>query len=260
MIHRLFLVIGLGLLAIGPILADVINITVNGSVSGSGGVTTYCLENLGSPECSEFGSNQMESFPFAFSATNIQLGVFVASGGASSPGPPENAIASVQANGSENTTATADALEITLAQDVNSDGVAIDPTVALNDSIAVTFNLTEESKIQLTDNLGGDASSNSVELLDSDDNVILVVQCADFSCSTVSTLLAPGTYQLDDSLVTDAFGGLAGLNDSFSADLNASFTPVVPEPRWTIIATLLAALLGGYVMSRLRPSSAGEVD
>src|ERR1700733_4865296 len=111
MMHRLFLVIGLGLLAIGPTLADVVNVTVNGSVSGSGSVTTYCLENLGSPECSANGSNQMETFPFSFSATNTRLGSFGASGVASSAGAPENAFASVQAAMFENTSATADALE-----------------------------------------------------------------------------------------------------------------------------------------------------
>jgi hypothetical protein len=250
MMHRLFLVIGLGLLAIGPLLADVVNVAVNGSISGSGDVTTFCLENLGSPECDAFNSGQYETFPFSFSAPPItQLGAFAASGGASSTGPPETDNASIQASVSENTTATADALEITLSQDASSDAEFAGFT--LNDSIAVNFNLTEESKIQLTDDIGAEVSvfSNSVELLDSKGNVILVFPCEDFACSTVSAVLPPGTYQLDDQMFNSGPSNF-GIDQFFSADLNASFTPVVPEPRWTIIATLLAALLGGYAMSR----------
>ncbi len=253
--HRLFLVIGLGLLAIGPTLADIVNVTVNGSVSGSGSVTTFC--NV--PECMSPDSGQFVSFPFSFTGTNTELGLFVASGGASSPGPPETNFASIQASISENTTATADALEITLSQNVMSGGVAPFAFAMLNESIAVSFNLTEESKIQLTDNAEEASSTSSVELLDSKGNVILVVPCGNFSCSTVSTVLQPGTYQLDDSMASE---GAVAINspEFFSADLNASFTPVVPEPRWTIIATLLAALLGGFVMSRRETVKHGEVD
>jgi hypothetical protein len=255
--HRSFLVIGLGLLAIGPILADIVNVTVNGSVSGSGSVTTYCLV----PECMTPDSGQFTSFPFSFSATNTQLGLFAASGGASSTGPPETDPASVQADLFENTTATADALEITLSQDVNSGGVAFSADATLNESIAVSFNLTEESKIQLSDIFGGDGSpTNSVDLLDSKGNVILVVPCGMFSCSTVSTVLPPGTYQLDESFDNDGSVRGEGGEEDFSSDLNAGFTPVVPEPRWTIIATLLVALLGGYVMSRRETVKRREID
>ncbi len=258
MMHRLFLVIGLGALVIGPTLADVVNVTVNGSLSGSGSVTTPCL----TLECEAiFNNGQFATFPFSFSVPNItQLGAFGASGGASSPGPPETNIASIQASESENTTAAADALEITLSQDAATGDVAEFADFNLNASIAVSFNLTDESKIQLTNNVGAETSafSNSVELLDSKGNVILVVPCGDFACSTISTVLSPGMYQLDDQM--DNSGASRGdLDQPFSADLNASFTPVVPEPRWTIIATLLAALLGGHGMTRRRTSSAGAV-
>jgi hypothetical protein len=255
--HRSFLVLGLGLLAIGPALADIVDVTVNGSVSGSGSVTTYCFV----PECMSPDSGQFVSFAFSFTATNTQLGPFVASGGASSPGPPETNFASIQASISENTTASADALEITLSQNAIVEDVAPAASASLNESIAVSFNLTAESKIQLINvNPEEDASStNSVELLDSKGNVILVVPCGDFSCPTVSTVLLPGTYQLDDSMVSG--GAIAlGSPEFFFADLNASFTQVVPEPRWTIIATLLAAVLGGYVMSRRETVKREEVD
>jgi hypothetical protein len=93
MIHRLFLVIGLGLLAIGPTLADVVDVSVNDSISGLGSVTTYCLVP---EECFSFLDGQMVTFPFSFSATNTHLGVFVASGGVSSPGPPETNYANIR--------------------------------------------------------------------------------------------------------------------------------------------------------------------
>ncbi len=258
MIHRLFLVIGLGLLAIGPTLADIVDVTVNGSLSGSGSVGSYCLGNPPAPGCFQAflgDSNFFESFPFSFSATTTQLGEFGASGGAWTTGDTDGA--NIMAFASENTTATADALEITLLQNAFTGGIVVLSNVTLNDSIAASFSLTEESKIQLNGIGFGELSSNTGELLDSKGNVILVVPSLNAISSTISTVLPPGTYQLDDSIVNSAFGNS---DENVEIDLNASFTPVVPEPRWTIIATLLAGLLGGYVMSRRETVKRAGVD
>lgn len=251
MMRRLFLLIGLGLSAIGPALPDIINnVTVNGSVTGSGAVSTICQQ--GAPECLPvIGGTNLASFTFSFSAVNSQLGEFSASGGVSSTGPPETDTASIDASESQNTTATAGALDITLGMTDATSGAVFGFSVDLLDSVAVGFYLTEESEIQLTGNLffGFDPplSVNTGELLDSKDNVILVVPSfgGNFSASAV---LQPGMYILNDSVENGAAGGESGLDQLFEADLNASFTPI-PEPRWIIIATLLAALLGRYVAS-----------
>jgi hypothetical protein len=120
------------------------------------------------------------------------------------------------------------------------------------DTIAVSFDLTEASEIQLFGIILQGVGSNSGELLDSDGNVILTLPFADGSASTV---LQPGTYQLDESVGGSSTGSFAsnvtGTNLNYLMD--ATFTPVpTPEPRGVLLAALLATMLGGYVVSRRR--------
>jgi hypothetical protein len=154
------------------------------------------------------------------------------------------------------TTATANALEITLGGDYSFQGAA-GYGANLNDSIAVSFNLTEESKVQFNDPPANSPEignfSFSGELLDSKGNVILVIQPYGGSPSggfSASTILQPGTYQLDASVADSNAGGVLPVFEFFDGGIDASFTPVVPEPRWAILAALLATILGGYVVSR----------
>jgi hypothetical protein len=75
MMRRLLLLIGLGSLAIGPALPDIIDVAVNGSVSGSGELTFACAPVT--PGCaSNRVSGYFLSIPYSFSGTNTQLGEF----------------------------------------------------------------------------------------------------------------------------------------------------------------------------------------
>jgi hypothetical protein len=242
MMHRLLLVIGLGSLAIGPALADIVDVTVNGSASGFGDLAVATAAGI-------------VTIPYSFSGTNAQLGEFDLSGRAVNP---FNTGSSIEASTQQVTTATADALQITLDEGYSFFCCSAGYGVNLNNSIALSFNLTQESTMQFNDPLAnlccsfnGAMASFTGELLDSKGDVVLVVDpsgsCGGFCASTV---LQPGTYQMDASLALSTSGGMFPGGAFFGIGEDATFTPIVPEPRGAILATLLAATFGGYVFSR----------
>src|SRR5580704_18842410 len=111
--RNLCTVIGLGALMIGPALPDVVDVTVNGSLSGSGGMTTECTQ-LG-PNCvGTFGMPPLlETVPYSYSATNTQLGTaFDTSGEAVGTAP--GAQGALDYHAFQEVTATADNLDIAL--------------------------------------------------------------------------------------------------------------------------------------------------
>jgi hypothetical protein len=139
------------------------------------------------------------------------------------------------------TIATADTLEIDLT---GGHSAYYAPHYGWSEqaSASISFDLTEQSLIQLS------GSADTAELLDSNGNVILTLP---FPSSP--TLLSPGNYFLDASAASSGLGGFASdvSEIDFNTSLYASFTSVaVPEPRGTLLAALLASMLGGYVMSR----------
>jgi hypothetical protein len=251
---RLFVIVGLGLLGAGSAFSDVVDVTVNGSVSGSGGVVGICPvfpPNPPPPECNSPGPNPnlyYENFPFSFSGTNSQLGAFDLSGRAG-PDP-----VSIFADANQMSKATSDALEISVGG-LYSEASVGGYDVTLNDAIAVSFNLTQESEVELTNCLPlvDPSFSLSSALLDSKGNVILQVQPFGGSpCggSSVSTVLQPGRYQLDESVMGSAFGGSFSSSQAFGFDLQATFTPVVPEPRWAVLGTVLTLLLAKMLVEK----------
>jgi len=239
MLRRFFLVIGLGSLAVISALADIVNVSLNGSVSGYVEVTVGCAPVT--PGCVQTPYGDFLTVSDSFSGTGSASGSAV---------DPFNSDISMAASADQSITATPDALAISMEGFIS--GLATGYSGAnLNDSVAVSFTLTQESEVQLTDNpFYPQYFSNSGELLDSTGNVILVVPS--FPSVSASTVLQPGTYQLDDSMVAFAPGNYTYLDEEFGLDMNASFTPVVPEPRWAILAPLLATMLGGFVVSRRR--------
>ena len=260
MLQRFFLLIGLGSMAVGPALADIVDVTVNGSASGSGGYATYCFPPPGSPEpsgCFQPGGPGSGPYvylgDYTFSQTNTALGMFSASGSAS-PAEMYVAPASVSSYADQNTTATADSLNIDL-----TGGYSTSPIFSFysneQDSISVGFDLTEPSVVLFQGGLypGVGLAPNAGELLDSNNNVILTIPFAQFG---VSQTLQPGLYYLDSSVsgsdrgsfVSSASGG-----EDFNLSLSATFTPVVtPEPRGSLVGALIVAMLGGFVISRRR--------
>ncbi len=254
---RVLLVIASALSTGRNAFPDIVDVTVNGSVTGLDNLAVGCAPVT--PGCVSGLGGSFFPVSDSFSGTNTKLGDFSASGSAVDPFATG---VSVQSFVRQSTTATTDALEISLTGNYFGHPAPAFTGVHLNDSVAVSFNLTEESTIQFDDPPVGlpfssfDDFSFSGELLDSKGNVILVVQRSGTGTSggfLASTVLQPGTYQLDASVMGTALGGNGvGLQGSFGADLNTTFTPVVPEPRCAILAGVLASLLGGYVVSRRR--------
>jgi hypothetical protein len=243
MLRTVCFVIGLGLLAIGPALSDVVGVTVNGTASGTGYGETECEspDYTGPlpPGCvEEPGPFYVNSFGFNFSETNTQLGGFGASGYASGLNG-----AYIAGYASQDTTTTAGAIDILLTAGFLG-GVLTVSDVSVQDNIVVSFDVTSQSEIQLTGDVLAGLGPNTGELLDSMGNPILGIP---FAGDTSSAILQPGIYQLDVSI--DESGPASG--PYYYSYLNANFT-TVPEPRSALLAALLTAMLGGYVMSRRR--------
>lgn len=238
MLTRTSLLIGLGFLAIGPALADVVDVTVNGTVSGGGYLTVYC--DLSTPGCEPpgpAGEGTMD-LPYSFGGTNTHLGAFSESGGVDADP------FSISAYAGEDTTATPESLGISLTAGWSC--ICFNQGFDEYDNISVYFDLTTESVIQLQQ--GGDLSDtfNSGVLLDSHGNVIL----PGILGLPGSAILQPGMYQLDASMQG---GGDSAYYPGVEYDLTADFTPVAtPEPRWALVAAFLAVMSGGYAVSRRR--------
>ncbi len=235
MLRRLWVVIGLGAMAVGPAMPDLVNVTaVDSSVSGSGYVAYFC--GITTPGCTYYpGIGYMLNVPYSFSGVNSGFG-----SAESPPWGPVSGYAGV------NTTTTADSLAIMLMGG-HSDYAAPFYGNTENASVSVSFDLTEQSLIQLT---GYPDPNVTAELLDSNGNVILALP---FPSSP--TLLLPGSYLLDASAASNTFGAFGGQISviDFNENLTANFTPVpVPEPRFAFLATLLATMLGGFAASRRR--------
>jgi len=242
MIRSLCFVIGLGSLSVAPALPDVINVAVSGLALGSGVATSECAgpdDENPPPGCVRTvpGGPYYEILSFNFSDPNTQLGPVGAYGNAT--GILGSSLVGATNQG---TTASSDALEIILYGAFSCDATLY-CEVSQQDTIAVTFDLTTESEIQLDGNIFQGTGSNSGEPLDSMGNVILEIPVTGGS---ESTILGPGIYQLYASVSGSAqvaFTG--GIEQDLSSDLNANFTPV-PEPRWAILAALLCIVLGRY--------------
>jgi len=244
--RRLCGLIWIGALTISPALPDIVDVSVNGSVSGSGSVTVACA--LSTPGCMAvppFGF--FITVPYNFSATNTSLGSFSDSGSAS--GEPSFP-ATVSSFATQDTSATSQELDIVLTGG-HSATSAPSYTASETDNISVSFELTEPSIVELAG--GGFGIGPGVgELLDSNGNVILTVS------SPVPEFgeLGPGTYQLRAAASGGGFGAFASdvRTTDFDFSLDGSFTPI-PEPRGAIFAAMFAIVLGGIALSRRRRTS-----
>ena len=247
MLRYFCMMIGVVALGIGPALPDVIDVTVDGTGSGSGDLQYVC--SLVTPGCVQNdGGPPLFTVPYSFSRTNTLLGAFDASGGAGSfPW-------SVDGFADQNTVATSHSVFVTLTGGYSA--TAPFYSTSESDNISVSFDVTQESVIQLSGVLLLGSAANAGELLDSDGNVILTVPLAPGS-EPITAVVQPGMYQVDASADASSNGSFA---DNLSVTnlrllMEADVTPVVPEPRWTVFAALLATVLGGYAVSRRRRAS-----
>lgn len=247
---KLGFLIGIACLFVGPALADVIDVTVNNTVSGSGSLTVDC--GLGNPDPNCTPPSQFlpptETVQYSFNGTNTQPGPFSDSGSATAT----NA-GFIQGYADQNVTSTADSIDISLSGGHSADGAILLFDTNETDTISVSFDLTQQSVVQLEGGgLGTPFPVNVGELLDSQGNVILV---ATNSPNSAFMDLDPGMYQLESTVSGSAMGagpGSGGDNvQDFVLGLEASFTPV-PEPQWAFVGAFLAIMLGGYLLPRRR--------
>jgi len=235
-------VIGLAVIAIGSVQADVVDVTVDGPVSGSGSVTVACGNST--PGC----VGGLFTSDYNFSDTNTALGPFTDSGSVTSPifnGATASSFAS------QDVSSTIESLGFLLMGGHS----AISPSYTASESDAVTvgFDLTESSMVQLTGVVFGPAfgASDAGELLDSGGNVILAIPT--IGSPFASVLLAPGSYELKGSVSGGGSGAaFESINvTDFTLSLEAKFTPVAtPEPRGVVLTALLASMLGGFAAAR----------
>ncbi len=258
MLRSVHVAIVLGGLTVSPALPDIVNVAVNGTVSGTGSVTVECGVGLINPPagCVDVSMGlYLDTIPFNFSATNSGQLLFAASEG-EAPGP-DSSYPLLNANPYQ-TTSVGDAgpgtLEIDLGDDYSvSDGI-VNYQLHENDSISATFDLTEASMVSLDllSEFGG--AAGSAELLDSVGNVLATLPSVGTSASL--DLLEAGEYTLDFSMSGGAEGSYPqpGYDyGDFQSSLLVTTTPIpTPEPRWTPLAALLAVTLGGAIMSRRR--------
>ncbi len=240
MLPRFWLLTVLGFIGSGCALPDVINVSANSSVSGSGYLTFYC--GVTTPGC--VIPPGIATYTYSFSGTDY------GSASVSSSIPPWGP---VSGTASVTTTTTTDSLDINLS---GYHGGQNAPFYGGNESAStsVSFDLSAPSLMQLTTSGFSDTgpSSYSDQLLDSHGNVIL---SPSFGFSNSSTLLAAGTYTWDISLAGGGMGAFCVSCDQtdFDFQINTSFAPVpTPEPRGAIVGALLAAMLSGYVLSQRR--------
>lgn len=253
MLRPLFLLIGLGSLALGIALPNVMDVTVDGSVSSSGLVSAVCA--LGTPNCVP-GSPPLLTVPYSFSGTNTQLGAFTDSWSASTP------IGGLVLSYADETTSVCiaqppvgcgpfgggDTLYVELTG--GHDAAAVAWTAQEAESITVSFDLTEESVVTLYPSVLFGTASNGGQLLDSNGDVLLT---APLEGTSASITLQPGMYQLDASVSGGALGGelQSGNTTDSLMYLDAQFNPVpTPEPRGVAGAALLVIMACGYVAYR----------
>ena len=244
--RRCFVLMGLAILAAAPALPDVIDVTVNGSVSGSGTVLVAC-NPMYTAGCMQYGGGPYSVYlPYSFSGTNTQL-----SGGT----PPEGT-----GYAEENTslctgcgplsipgvtTFGGDDLDVQLTGGHSAVGYSYFAEEAAD--VSISFDLTEESVVTLFKiTLRGSSSS---ELLDPNGNVILSLTMD----GAASTILLPGAYQLDDAGQGSSFGAFPEPGDviDLNQDMYAEFAPVpTPEPRGAVFGALALMLLAFPLLRR----------
>lgn len=249
MLRILCVVMLLGIAA-GTALADVIDVTVNGSVSGSGFTQGPCT--LGSPGCTAEPSGPARTtIPFSLSGTDTQLGSSSFTSNptlnGSSVFATEDTVFCIPQGIVNCPPGTGEALYIDLTDGYNPGG-SLTFVSSATESMSISFSLTDPSLVTL---YGGEilgTASNGGEVLDSMGNIILQPPVL----GDASAVLQPGAYQLDASVgATDQveFSQSGDITNS-ELFLTAQFSPVpTPESRWTILAALLPAILAGYVLS-----------
>lgn len=249
MTYRLLFLIGLASLAAAPALPDIIDVTVSGSVSGSGTVLEPCDPTF-TQGCMRYGGGPYSVYiPYSFNGTNTQIGSFSASSGPTVSGPGQGGAGFANENTSLSTIDTSTGPGQELDIELNGGHSAFGYAFSAEESAAISigFELTQESELVLGSVFSG-LNPNSGGLLDSSGNLILPIPLD----GQASTVLPPGAYQLNDSDSGGSQGSFPQPGDvtDFDTLMYAQFTPV-PEPRGAVFGAL-ALMLITFPASRRR--------
>lgn len=250
MLPNLRVAFGLVFLAASPVLADIVDVTVNGTVSGTGSVTVECGVGLLNPPpgcVNAYMGLYLDTIPFSFSATNSDRLLFGTSE-LEAPGPygPNPLLQAFPYQTTRVDPVGPGTLEIDLGDIYSlSTGAAITNFLLNeNDSFSATFDLTEASMVSLSFDAFGEATGSG-ELLDSGGNVLVTLPSV--GGATSPDLLEPGSYQLDLSLTGGVDGPFTKSPGYFQASLGLAAYPIAtPEPRGLVLAALLSMALGSW--------------
>jgi hypothetical protein len=243
----------LGFLAAAPALPDLIsNLSVAASVSGTGSITSDCGSGFVTPPSgcvAVIDGLYLQTLPLSFSGTTSQLGPFGAAGSVTGIYG-----GSVFANGGGTTLQDYMASNNLVAflnssASLTNAGTIISFGVHVTDTVSFAFDLTAETLLEFggsTPQASNPSSYNTSELIDSHGDVILG--------GSGPLTLEPGTYTLEDTFDSGFSGGYRQGGGGETASFLASFTAIVPEPRWMSIAPVLLIALGSALSeTRRRP-------
>jgi hypothetical protein len=242
-----------------PALADIINVGVNASVSGSGTMTVECGVALVNPPagCINVFMGIYKAFvPLSFTSTTAtKLGTV--SGGTTATftfGVGGAVLGSTATEGDLTTAATLDSLTARLIDSavIETQGTILSIAAGVSGTADFTFDLTAESLMQVGASVdagvpGGAPGSSSGTLLGPMGLNLAIPS------GGASVVLGPGSYELDETLTnsfTAGSSGFLGNSDIGSVDFGATFQ-VIPEPRWTFFAPVLLVVLWRPVSYRL---------
>jgi hypothetical protein len=248
---RTYVSVALAVLAVNPAFASIIDVSMNGSVFGSGAVTFFCFSD-DNPNCPQ--GTTVSTPPFNFSGTNTQLGMFTASGSASGIDPNSGELTTASGQANQTATASGDSFSLDLFVSVSSSGTGAQEAFSSDifDQATLTFTLTTQSLMQLSDTqnntadvlpYAGSLSGPTGDILD------LPEDSASFD---VALTLEPGTYEWSELIEGPSFPTLF-VNDTEVQEVAVSATfAAIPEPRGAWMAPLLLLILGSCLIHRGR--------
>jgi hypothetical protein len=246
-------------LAAIPALADLVNVTVNGTVSASGSLSAVCNPNDDTPGCMPGGGGvpPLVTTPFSFSAPDGLLGSFSQSwsattiiGGSVQPFADEITSLCLAMPSVGCPPASGDGLYVQLTG--GHSALAISYSTQETEMMTMSFELTDPTDVTLYSSVFSGSATNGGEILNcSGTNVLLSVPLN----GDASTFLPAGSYELyvsDGGRASGASFEGGSVTDS-QLYLTAQFAPVpTPEPRAASIAALLSAAMCGFLLHRRR--------
>ena len=242
-----------------PALADLVNVSVNGTVSASGSLSAVCNPNDDTPGCMPGGGGvpPLVTTPFSFSASDTQLGSFSQSwnattiiGGSVQPFADESTSVCLASPSLGCPPASGDGLYVDLTG--GHSALAISYSSQETEMMTMSFQLTDPTEVTLYSSVPLGSTTNGGEILDSSGTHVLLGVPVN---GDASTFLPAGSYEL---YVSDS-GGASGSSFQSSSItdsqlyLTAQFAPVpTPEPRAASIVTLLFGAIFGSLLRRRR--------